>query len=230
MLLLLIWSSNCTGQALRALHEWALSEGAELVRRDLVRRLRLRTSPTEVALLLATFLSLERLYPCTSNPRRPSGASVLGGRSQDDTRQNLDAMNYSFRRVVRAEADPIEGQRIHLFLANVLDTREPILREPCDVWDLYWKSRLFPQRSHDEVLSLLSTCAGQIKPMFTAFFETHDKRNMLSIFEEDSDDSTTIAPSKGSQALRKEAHEEVGKRRGCCAFWGFILSCASLSS
>ena len=218
MLLLLIWSSNCTGQVLRALHEWALFKGGELAHWDLVQCLHLWTVHTEVALLLTAFLSLERLYSCTSDVTHSSELSVLRGRSQYNIWQNLNDMNYSFWCVVWAQVNLIKGQIICLLLVNVLNTRELILWEPHNVWDLYWKSRLFSWCSHDEVLSLLSACVGQIELIFTAFFKMHNKRNMLSMFEEDSDDSVMIALSEESQTLHKEAHKKVGKRRGCCAF------------
>jgi len=196
ILLLLVWSPNCTGQALRALHDWVKSPHGKAICQKLLQHFELSRAPAEIGLLLLAFLSLQRLYPYEPDACSSSGEnhlehfhSFLNGHRCSDT-QTTTHMIHSFQRIVVINMD--EDQEILQLLVNVPDTDEPTLRIFDTLLDLYWRSRRVLARDHHEALSALPAILDCFKSSAMSIWRKSSKISLPSKFDADSDNSTTI--------------------------------------
>ena len=159
VLLLLIWSTECTGRTSKVFHAWAISEHGQVIYRRLVEYIGYPATAVQVVLNLVALLSFLRLQPYVSSKTKEAEAnrlsdfhSLLKGPPSCKARETLEHAGWSLWTVTSHSLDAIESRTILKLLAHVFDTASI---PECSDEDMgrYWGSRFNPARSHDDALS-----------------------------------------------------------------------------
>jgi len=227
VLLLLVWSSDCTERALRALRAWAISEHGQAECRRLVEHLGLPRTPAQVALSLVALLSFLRLQPYGSSSTDEAEAnhlsdfhSLLKGSPSCKARETLEHVSWSFWIVTSDEIDAADGQRIFQLLACVLDTASI---QECSDEDSsrYWRGRFNPARGHDDALSTIPDVLEKFTlPVQSDPPSLNEKPSTIES-KVTIDKSSQVRANRSSEYLTQSKNEKVGKRRGCYR-WGWF--------
>lgn len=227
VLLLLAWSSECTGRALRALHAWAVSTHGQAVYRRLVEHLDLPSTPAQVALDLVALLSFLRLQPYESSRTDKVKAnhlsdfhSLLKGSPSYKARETTEHVTWSFWIAISSWIDADEGQRMFQLLACVFDIVS--IPECSDEdSDRYWAGRFNPPRSHEGALLTIP----DVVENFTLAVKPDPPRpnDNGSIIESEfaTDRFSQTGANRSSEVLMQSNNEKVSKRRSCCR-WGWF--------
>lgn len=215
VLLLLAWSSECTGRALRALHAWAVSTHGQAVYRRLVKHLGLPSTPAQIALDLVALLSFLRLQPYGSSRTDEAKANhlsyfhcLLKGSPSSKARETIEHETWSFWIATSSWINADEAQRMFQLFACVFDV---VSIPECSDEDSgrYWRGRFNPPLSHEGALLTIPDVVGT----FTSAVEPDPPRlnENGSIIESD------FATDRSSQAV----NEKLSKRRNCFR-WGWF--------
>lgn len=227
VLLLLAWSSECTGRVLRALHAWAVSTHGQAVYRRLVEHLGLPSTPAQVALDLVALLSFLRLQPYGSSRTDEAKAnhlsdfhSLLKGSPSSKARETIEHETWSFCIATSSWIDADEVQRMFQLLACVFDV---VSIPECSDEDSgrYWTGRFNPPRSHDSALLTMPDVVGNFTLAVQPDLPRLNGNGSIIESEFATDGSSQAVANRSSEVLMQSSNEKVSKRRSCFR-WGWF--------
>ena len=229
VLLLLAWSSECTGRALRALHAWAVSTDGQAVYRRLVEHLRLPSAPAQVALDLVALLSFLRVRTYGSSrtdEAKPNHLSdfhsLLKGLPSSKARETIEHETWSFGIATCGWIDADEAQKMFQLLACVFEVVS-IPECPDEDSGRYWTGRFNPARSHEGALltipDVVENFALPVKPDPPRL----NGKGSIVDSELTADRSSQAGANRSSEGLMQNSDVKASKRRSCCR-WGWFRS------
>ncbi len=226
VLLLLVWSSDCHGRALRALHAWAISEDGKRLYWRLVHDLCPGKATAQIVLSLAAFVSLLRLLPYGSNKPCPAEAnylrdflSLLNGFPCNNIRATVEHMIWSVWTTISSLINSTEGQKIFRILAHVVDPAESVSERGDKYSNIYWERRFDPFRSNDEALSTIPEILEKLGITATSALPAEEETSTHIKSEAASDRFTQTEGSESSRDLLRRMKEKGRKKRGCWGAW-----------
>ncbi len=217
ILLLLVWSSECTGRALEALHAWAISQGGLQTFHNLIQQIPLPKGPIEMALALAALVALVRLsayWPRTAHPSGQDHFSDFGALVElrrwpdSNTRATLEHMTRSFWDVVSTLVDIREAQVIIQILADTVDDTNP-QEEADDNSRLYWKRRFGSSYEDDKGCPTRAIALAQ------------NEQTIRAKHEAASDQATQNEGSQSAKCLIQRKQKRSKRRGRYCGGWWF---------
>ena len=156
ILVLLIWSS-ITSDVPQALSEWAASDNGLNLRRRLLKDIQESQTTEQLALTLAAWLSLQRLFPYSSNATQSIKGcfladfdALLTGELLNNECTVLEHMMFSFSQSLGVFGDDYPDTRE--LLETVLDTESPALEHPDGISIQYWIYRTKKTLAHKDAL------------------------------------------------------------------------------
>ncbi len=226
VLLLLVWSSDCHGRVLRALHAWAISEDDKRLYWRLIHDLCSEKATAQIVLSLAAFVSLLRLLlygfnkPCSvkANYLRDF-LSLLNDFLCNNIRAIVKHMIWFVWTTISSLINFTEDQKIFRILAHVVDSAESVSKHDDKYSNIYWERRFDFFRSNDEALSIIPEILKKLEIMITSALSAKKETSTHIKFEAASDRFTQTEESESSRDLLRRMKKKGRKKRECWGAW-----------